>query len=150
VNVASFVLCGCPIVAKTAIPTSGAAKIVDIAIRFWDCLALGRNQKLFPHFSEARTAVFTVEEVQYGGHDRTPSLILTINFQTINVFSAAIRNLHHSPSLFQADFAIHGKWLRQSQQAKAVMLFHLAGFASGSSDERRFRPLPAHCVQGGG
>ena len=55
-NVASFVLCGCPIVAKTAIPTSGAAKIVDIAIRFWDCLALSRNQKLFPHFREARTS----------------------------------------------------------------------------------------------
>jgi hypothetical protein len=61
VNVASFVLCGCPIVAKTAILTSGAAKTVDIAIRFWHCLALSRNQKLFPHFREARTAVFTVE-----------------------------------------------------------------------------------------
>jgi len=33
VNVASFVLCGCPIVAKTAIPTSGAAEMADIAIR---------------------------------------------------------------------------------------------------------------------
>jgi hypothetical protein len=61
VNVASFVLSGCPIVAKTAIPTSGVAKIVDIAIRLWDCLALSRNQKLFPHFREARAAVFTVE-----------------------------------------------------------------------------------------
>ena len=61
VNLASFLLCSCPIVAKTAIPTSGAAKIVDIAIRFGDCLALSRNQKLFPHFREARTAVFTVE-----------------------------------------------------------------------------------------
>jgi hypothetical protein len=59
-NVASFVLCRCPIVAKTAIPTSGAAKIVEIAIRFWGCLALSRNQKLFPHFREARTEVFTV------------------------------------------------------------------------------------------
>jgi hypothetical protein len=61
VNVARFVLCGCPIVAKSAILTSGAAKIADIAICFWDCLALSRNQKLFPHFREARTAVFTVE-----------------------------------------------------------------------------------------
>jgi hypothetical protein len=61
VNVASFVLCGCPIVAKTAIPTSGAAKIADITITFWDCLALSRNQKLLPHFRKARTAVFTVE-----------------------------------------------------------------------------------------
>jgi hypothetical protein len=33
VNVASFVLCGCPIVAKIAIPTSGAAEMADIAIR---------------------------------------------------------------------------------------------------------------------
>ena len=33
VNVASFVLCGCPIVAKTAIATSGAAETADIAIR---------------------------------------------------------------------------------------------------------------------
>jgi hypothetical protein len=73
VNVASFALCGCPIVAKTAIPTSGAAKTADIAIRVWDLMALSRDQKLFPHFGEAGTAVFAVEEVQYGGHDRTPS-----------------------------------------------------------------------------
>jgi hypothetical protein len=73
VNVASFVLCGCPIVAKTAIPTSGAAKMAGIAIR-WDLVALSRDQKkLFPHFGEAGTAVFAVEEVEYGGHDRTPS-----------------------------------------------------------------------------
>jgi hypothetical protein len=31
VNVPSFVLCGCPIIAKTAIPTSGAAKTADLA-----------------------------------------------------------------------------------------------------------------------
>jgi hypothetical protein len=75
VNVASFVLCGCRIVAKTAIPTSGAARLADIAIRFWDLMALSRDQKkLFPHFAEAGTAVFAVEEVEYGGHDRTPSL----------------------------------------------------------------------------
>ena len=74
-NVASFVLCGCPIVAKTAIPTSGAARMAYIAIRFWDLMALSRDQKkLFPHFGEAGTAVFAVEEVEYGGHDRTPSL----------------------------------------------------------------------------
>jgi hypothetical protein len=61
VNVASFVLCGSPIVAKTAISTSGAAKIADITIHFWDYPAPSRNQKLLPHFREARTAVFTVE-----------------------------------------------------------------------------------------
>ena len=63
-NGASFVLCGCPIVAKTAIPTSRAAKMAYIAIR-WDLVALSRDQKkLFPHFSEASTAVFAVEEVE--------------------------------------------------------------------------------------
>jgi hypothetical protein len=72
-NVASFVLCSCPVVAKTAIPTSGAGGITDIAIFFCDRLARIRNQKLLPHFREARTAVFTVEEIEYGGHDRTPS-----------------------------------------------------------------------------
>src|SRR6267378_2658078 len=73
VNVESFVLCGCPIVARTAIPTSGAAKMADIAIR-WGLVALSRDQKkLFPHFGEAGTAVFAVEEVEYRGHDRTPS-----------------------------------------------------------------------------
>ena len=73
-NLASFVLCGCPIVAKTAIPTGGPARMADIAIRFWDLMALSRDQKkLFPHFGEAGTAIFAVEEVEYGGHDRTPS-----------------------------------------------------------------------------
>jgi hypothetical protein len=73
VNLASFVLCGCPIVAKTAIPTNGAARMADIAIRFWDLMARSRDQKLFPHFGEAGTAVFAVEEVEDGRHDRTPS-----------------------------------------------------------------------------
>ena len=66
-------------------------------------------------------------------------------FPRYHVSWDAIRNLDHSPSLFQADFAIQGKWLRQpptvfrqSQQAKTAMLFHLAGFASGLFDERRF------------
>ena len=72
-NVGSFVLCGCPIVAKIAIPTSGAAKMAAFAIR-WDLVALSRDQKkLFPHFGETGTAVFAVEEVEYRGHDRTPS-----------------------------------------------------------------------------
>ena len=66
-------LCGVLLVAKTAISTSGAAMMADIAIRFWDLMARSRDQKLFPHFGEAGTAVFAVEEVEYGGHDRTPS-----------------------------------------------------------------------------
>ena len=36
-------------------------------------MALRQDQKLFPHFGEARTTVFAVEQVQYGGHDRAPS-----------------------------------------------------------------------------
>ena len=64
VNLASFVLCGCPIVAKIAIPTNGAARMADIAIRFWDLMARSRDQKLFPHFGEAGTAIFAVEEVE--------------------------------------------------------------------------------------
>jgi hypothetical protein len=73
VNVGSFVLAGRPIVAKIAIPTNGAANMAAIAIRC-DLVALSRDQmKLFPHFGEAGTAVFAVEEVEYRGHDRTPS-----------------------------------------------------------------------------
>jgi hypothetical protein len=73
VNVESFVLCGCPVVAKIAIPTSGAAKIAAFAIRR-HLVARSRDQKkLFPHFGEAGTAVFAIEKVEYGGHDRTPS-----------------------------------------------------------------------------
>jgi hypothetical protein len=67
VDVESFVLCGCPIVAKTAIQTIGAAKMAEIAIRARD------QKKLFPHFGEAGTAVFAVEEIEDGGHDRPPS-----------------------------------------------------------------------------
>jgi hypothetical protein len=87
VNVGSFVLCGCPIVAKIAIPTSGATKMAAFAIR-WDLVALSRDQKkLFPHFGEAGTAVFAIEEVEYGRHDRTPSFdhhhaIISLGFKT--------------------------------------------------------------------
>jgi hypothetical protein len=69
-SVASFVL----VVAKTAISTSGA-NMTDIAIRIRDVIAPSRDQKkLLPHFGEAGTAVFAIEEVEYGGHDQTSSL----------------------------------------------------------------------------
>jgi hypothetical protein len=62
----------CPIVAKTAIPTSGLPRMTDIA-PFCDLIALSRDQKkLFPHFGEPGTAVFAVEDVEYARHDRTP------------------------------------------------------------------------------
>jgi hypothetical protein len=70
---ASFVLCGCPSVAQTAIPASGAARIAGIAIRHWDFMPLWSDLKLFPHFGEARTAIFPVKQVKYSGHDQTPS-----------------------------------------------------------------------------
>jgi hypothetical protein len=60
-------------------------------------VALSRDQKkLFPHFSEASTAVFAVEEVEYGGHDRTPLFdhhhaIISLGCQT---------DLDHSPLNF--------------------------------------------------
>jgi hypothetical protein len=42
-----------------------------IAIRFRNFLALSPDQKLFPHFGEACTAIFSVKQVEYGGHDQT-------------------------------------------------------------------------------
>jgi hypothetical protein len=72
-NVASFVLYGRPIIAKTAIPTSGVARRPDVA-SFWNLIALsGDQKKLFPHLGEPGTAVFAVKEVEHCGHDRTPS-----------------------------------------------------------------------------
>jgi hypothetical protein len=50
-----------------------------IAKRFWDLMPPRRDQKLFPHLGEAGTAVFAVQEVEYGGHDLTSCLICTIS-----------------------------------------------------------------------
>ena len=50
---------------------SSAVGLTDIAICFGKFLALGPDQKLFPHFYKARTAIFAVKQVEYGGHDRT-------------------------------------------------------------------------------
>ena len=33
----------------------------------------GREQKLFPHFGEAGSAIFLIQEIEYGGHDSLPS-----------------------------------------------------------------------------
>jgi hypothetical protein len=73
--------------AWVAVRMGGAARMADIAIRFWDLMARSRDQKLFPHFGEAGTAVFAVEEVEYGRHDRTPSFdhhhaIISLGFKT--------------------------------------------------------------------
>jgi hypothetical protein len=69
VNAASFLLRRCPIVVRTVVRT---IEIADIAIRFRNRRT--RDQvKLFPHFGEPRTAVFAVEKIADGGHDRPPS-----------------------------------------------------------------------------
>jgi hypothetical protein len=62
-----FVLRGC----LTAACRTGADSILGIAKRFWELVPLRRDQKLLPHFGEAGTAVFAVEEVNNGGHDLT-------------------------------------------------------------------------------
>jgi hypothetical protein len=62
-----FVLRGC----LTAADRAGADSILGIVKRFWEFAPLRRDQKLLPHFGEAGTAVFAVEEVKYGGHDLT-------------------------------------------------------------------------------
>jgi hypothetical protein len=70
VAVAAFAL---RVVSTAAIAISRAVSAASIAIGFRDFTALRPDQKLFPHFGEARTTVFAVEQVQYGGHDRAPS-----------------------------------------------------------------------------
>ncbi len=69
----TFVLRGCPNVAETVASISRPGRITRVAIRHRNFRALIRDQKLFPHFGKAGAAVFAVEEVEYGGHDRTPS-----------------------------------------------------------------------------
>jgi hypothetical protein len=63
---AGFVLYRCRIFAQ-AIPIG----VVDMG----DHLdLLRREQKLFPHFGEAGTAILLIQEIKYGGHDSLPSL----------------------------------------------------------------------------
>ncbi|MDA9434526.1 hypothetical protein XH88_22515 [Bradyrhizobium sp. CCBAU 51627] len=45
-------------------------------IRVRSFSALRCDQKLFSHFSEAGTAIFTIEQFQYGGHAHPPSFNL--------------------------------------------------------------------------
>jgi hypothetical protein len=62
-----FVLRGC----LTAVYRTSADSILVIAKRFWDLMPVRRDQKLLPHLGEAGTAVFAVQEIEYGGHDLT-------------------------------------------------------------------------------
>ncbi|WP_210183972.1 hypothetical protein, partial [Bradyrhizobium neotropicale] len=45
-----------------------AARISRIAIRLQEFRSFAREQKLFPHFSEASAAIFAIEQLEYGGH----------------------------------------------------------------------------------
>ena len=57
-------------VVETAAPISGAVGVPGIATRLRNLVALGPGyQKLFPHFGEARTAIFSIKQVEDGGHE---------------------------------------------------------------------------------
>jgi len=47
--------------------------MVGIAIRFGNFIAASPKQKLLPHFSETRAAIFAIENIENGGLDRTRS-----------------------------------------------------------------------------
>jgi hypothetical protein len=51
-------------VAQTPSPIISAIDMVDIAILFWNVMSARPKQKLFPHFSEARTVIFVIEIVE--------------------------------------------------------------------------------------
>jgi hypothetical protein len=79
-----FVLRGCLTVGYRTSTDS----ILGIAKRFWDLMPVRRDQKLFPHLGEAGTAVFAVQEVEYGGHDLTSLFDLHQQLQAIIFFGA--------------------------------------------------------------
>jgi hypothetical protein len=52
-------------------PIIRAGRIAGIPICGHYFIVGSREQKLFPHFGEAGTAIFAVKQVEYSGHDRT-------------------------------------------------------------------------------
>jgi hypothetical protein len=74
-----FVLRGC-LIATCRI----RANLFCIAKRLWNLMPLRRDQKLLPHLGEAGTAVFAVQEVEYGGHDLTSLLDLHRDLHAIS------------------------------------------------------------------
>ena len=48
----------------TTAPIGSAVRMAGIAIRFGKLVAGSPKQKLLPHFSEARTAIFAVKQVE--------------------------------------------------------------------------------------
>jgi len=69
--------------ARRVRPTN-ATLICRIIIRLWDLRSFTRDQKLFPHFSEAGAAVFAIEQVEYGGHGCPRRLKMIVEFPLPN------------------------------------------------------------------
>ena len=85
--------------------------ILCITNRFWDLMPLRRDQKLLPHFGEAGTAVFAVEEVEYGGHDPVWSFELICTFSSNLSFFLGSKMSTRSQPCFR--FRRHGaEWKR--------------------------------------
>lgn len=77
--------------------------------------AFGCDQKLFPHFSEAGAAIFTIEQVQYDGHDRPHRLTFRFTDIPPRIFEVIVARqmaLRYEP--------VHR--LRQFQSSMAVWL----------------------------
>jgi len=52
------------VVAQGATPIVSTGRIAGIPIRYRDFIVGNREQKLFPHFGEAGTAIFAVKQVE--------------------------------------------------------------------------------------
>jgi hypothetical protein len=52
------------VVAQGATPIISTGRIAGIPIRYRDFIVGYREQKLFPHFGEAGTAIFAVKQVE--------------------------------------------------------------------------------------
>jgi len=52
------------VVAQGATPIISTGRIAGIPIRYRDFIVGNREQKLFPHFGEAGTAIFAVKQVE--------------------------------------------------------------------------------------
>ncbi|MGY4496746.1 hypothetical protein ACVWYH_000673 [Bradyrhizobium sp. GM24.11] len=57
---------------------AGTTMISRIVVPLADFRIFTRDQQLLPHFSETGTAIFDVEQVEYGGHDHPHRLTVAI------------------------------------------------------------------------
>ena len=86
-----FGLLGRDIVFQATAPIIRAGRIAGIPICCWHFVG-NREQKLFPHFGEAGTAIFAVKQVEYIGHDRNPRLITTSHSIVFSHFARDTEN----------------------------------------------------------